>query len=102
MKSNNMIANNGRNGKRSNKPAAKLSNLPVEQKACLFILLMGILGVVVGGTGAEFEMRAEAGDQQFHFDAAQQRLDGAATGAYAGMGAAVAMSLPAIAKRLRG
>ena len=96
-----MIVQNRGKGKGNDKLTAKLQNLPLEQKACLFILVMGILGGVVGGTSAEIEMRAGIGDQRSRFDAAEQRLDGVEKGAYAGMGAATVMSLSAIARRFK-
>jgi hypothetical protein len=101
MKANKMIVQNRGNGKGNYKVAAKLQNCPLEQRACLFVLFMGILGGVIGGTSAEIEMRTGADNQRIRFDAVEQRLDGVEKGAYAGMGAATVMSLSAIARRFK-
>ena len=80
----------------------RLLTLPTGQKACVLILLMGILGAVVGGISAEIEIRrCFLTEQCFIKDTAQKRLDSIGEGAFAGMGAAIFASLPVLLRSLR-
>jgi hypothetical protein len=91
-----------RRTKKNPKLLSTLLSLPVEQKACLFILLMGVVGTVVGGINTEIAVRGcMLQDQCLVVDTTQKRLDVIEKGAYAGMGAAVVLSLPALLRRLR-
>lgn len=97
------VVKDKRNGKENTKLILKLQNLPVGQKACLFILFMGILGAVVGGINAEVEIKGCIPEEQcLLIDTTQKRLDGIGIGAFAGMGAAVLSSLPALLRQFRG
>lgn len=97
---NKIIANGESKQKENIKLVKKLLHLPVEQKACLFVLFIGILGTVVGGIGAEVEMRRCAADKQCSMvNTPQKSLDGIEKAAFVGMGAAVFSSLPALLKR---
>jgi hypothetical protein len=96
------IAQVNSNGKKNPKLLSKLLSLPVEQKACLFILFMGVLGTTVGGINTEIAVRGCILQEQcLRVDTAQKRLDVIEKAAYAGMGAAVLLSLPALLKRFR-
>ncbi len=92
---------NESNGKENAFLIAKLQNLSVGQKAYLFILFMGVLGAVVGGISAEIEIRGCITEHCLMVDITQKRLDGIGRGAFAGMGAAVFSSLPALLKGFR-
>jgi hypothetical protein len=95
-----IIVQNNRYGKKNNKLLSKLLSLPVEQKACLFILFMGILGTVVGGINSEIAIRGcNLQDQCLIVDTTKKRIDNIEKEAYAGMGAAVLLSLPALLRR---
>lgn len=81
---------------------AKLQSLSVEQKACLFILFMGVVGVVMGGLSAELEIRGCTIEPHcLLLDTVQHRLDCIGKGAFWGMGAALAASMPALVKPLK-
>jgi hypothetical protein len=91
-----------RNAKKNPKSLAKLLSLPVEQKACLFILCMGVLGTMIGGINTKIAARGcILQDHCLIVDTTQKQLDVLEQGAYAGMGAAVVLSLPALLRRLR-
>jgi hypothetical protein len=97
-----VIVKNAINAKGTTKLLSTLLKLPVEQKACLFILLMGVLGTVMGGINTEIAIRGCAlQDQCLMVNTAQKRLDVVEKGAYAGMGAAFFLSLPALLRRFR-
>ncbi|MBF2049055.1 MAG: hypothetical protein IGS54_17110 [Elainella sp. C42_A2020_010] len=89
------------NRKENTKLIAKLQKLPVGQKACLFILFMGVLGAVIGGISAEIEIRGCTAEHCPMVDTTQKRLDGIGKGAFVGMGTAVFSSLPALLKGFR-
>jgi hypothetical protein len=96
-----MVKDNS-NREKNPKLLSKLLSLPVEQKACLFILFMGVLGTAVGGINTEIAIRGCAlQDQCLMVNTAQKRLDVVEKGAYAGMGAAFFLSLPALLRRFR-
>lgn len=99
---NRIIVKDQRDKKENTKLIAKLLHLPVEQKACLFILFMGVLGGVIGGISAEIEIRGcTLQEQCLIVDTTQKRLDGTGKGAFAGMAAATFSSVPALLKRFR-
>lgn len=88
-----------RNGKKIVKSPLKTS-LPLELKACLFILCMGALGTLMGGVrtiAASKECHLQ--DRCFTFNTAQERLNAVERDAFAGMGAAFFLSLPALLKQ---
>jgi hypothetical protein len=97
-----IIAKNNPYPKKNTKLLLKLQSLPVEQKACLFILFMGIFGTVVGGINSEISIRrCHLQSQCSIVDTTKKRIDDTEKQAYAGMGAAVLLSLPALLGRFR-
>lgn len=97
-----IIAENNSYTKKNAKLLSKLQSLPVEQKACLFILFMGILGAAVGGINSEISIRrCSSQDQCSIVDTTQKRIDDIEKQAYAGMGAAVLLSIPALLRRFK-
>jgi hypothetical protein len=96
------IVKDNSNAKKNPKLLSRLMSLPIEQKACLFILLMGVLGTVIGGINTEVAVRGCTLQKQcLVVDTAQKRLDAFEQGAYAGMSAAFFLSLPALLTRFR-
>jgi hypothetical protein len=97
-----MIVKDDRNRRKNTKSLSKLLSLPVEQKACLFVLLMGVLGTAAGGINTEIAIKGCILQEQCVIvDTTQKRLDEIEKAAYAGMGAAVLLSLPALLRRFR-
>lgn len=78
---------------------SKLQSLKVEHRAYLFVLMMGVLGAAFGGVTTEVELQGclQSGEC-FLVNTMQQRFKGIEKGAFAGMGAAVLLSLPAVLK----
>jgi hypothetical protein len=94
------VKNNFSAGKSTSLRPGRLS-LSVEQKACLFMLLMGGIGAAVGSVQSEVSARGcSQPGQCMVADASQKRLNDIESNAFAGMGAAFFLSLPALIKQL--
>lgn len=92
----------GKSNAKNFKLTAKLQSLTIEQKACLFILCMGVIGAAIGGISAEIDIRnCNANEQCIIVNMTLKRLEGITQGAFAGMGAAIFSSLPTLFKRFR-
>ena len=79
----------------------QLRSLPVEQRAVAFVLILGLLGAIFGGISTDLELRSCL--QSWNCSAinsAEQRVQGIKTGGYAGIGAALVLSMPAILREM--
>ena len=81
----------------------RIRALPIEQRAIAFILILGVLGAILGGVTTDVELRNcfQSWDCSA-INPSEQRMNGIKTGAYAGIGAALILSLPAIYRELGG
>ena len=92
---------NSYSSSRSSSLRSKQLSLSVEQKACLFVLLMGGIGAAVGGVQAQISAQGCSQQRQcVSADISQKRFSDIESDAFAGMGAAFFLSLPVLIKQL--
>lgn len=94
----NKITNkNKSNDREHTQVITKLKSLSVDQRACFYILIMGVIGTIVGGINAEVKLKKCPGlDNCLTLNLDDQQISEIGIGALAGMGAATFLSLPAL------